>query len=205
MPHDIATVFPRPYYDMPSLRFLTPRVTGVAIINSYRGRVRAPPTTRFQIRKGLECIGRVTSVRHELFQDPTENKILHEPPLYRIEGSGAVTRLSIQILIATWSLGKHRTSAMRMVMKTLSILDKIRRVPSRAPSFLLKLGCDLSSACGKVDTKVDPEAAYRLGSPSESLSGHVQSPFLRFTNVEVIDDNTQVSTWQYHASVVGDF
>ena len=67
-------------------------------------------------------------------------------------------------------------------MNALSILDRVRIVPSAAESFLVKSGCAISRTCGKKDRK---NGRFPRITHGEGLVPDVESSFLGFTNVEV--------------------
>ena len=61
---------------------------------------------------------------------------------------------------------------MEVPMSALSILDKMRGVPSGAVSFLVDPCCANTEACGKIDRK----AAARLGSTSVNVGVGMSKP-----------------------------
>ena len=95
---------------------------------------------------------------------------------------------------------------MVMLRKSKSIPERIRIVPSRAVSFLVKLGWDISKACGKSTETRPTRVTVR-----EGLIGYVASSFLKLTDFEVADDDTPThqcslaSVWKYQATVLGYF
>ena len=69
---------------------------------------------------------------------------------------------------------------MEMLMKALPILVRIRCVPSRAASFLVKLGWGKSPKSGRP----------AMVTVREGLTVYVESSFFRLTDVQVADDDT---------------
>ena len=82
---------------------------------------------------------------------------------------------------------------MGTLMNALSILDRIRRVPSAAVSFLVKFGCAISTVCGKKGTE---QSRFPCTTFCEGLVLDAEPPFLRLANVEIQKSPPKPSRWE---------